>query len=79
MEMSPRKIEELAKQFDADLKKAEELAEYFFVCDGCGVHTQVTEYDPTFPYPEGWELIEDQTLIELGAKPYWICPKCQKM
>ena len=74
-------LTEIEARFNADCEKAEELelAIHFYICAECEAHIQVTEYDPGFPYPEGWEMIEDQTMVELGAQPYWICPKCQEI
>lgn len=49
-----------------------------YTCAECGLELVVTEQDKNFPDADGWVLVEDETMVELGAKPYWLCPECQK-
>ena len=53
-----------------------EMASQHYKCADCGLEVDITEDYPNFPYAEGWEFTEDQAMVELGAKPYWLCPKC---
>ena len=54
----------------------DELASQHYKCAECGLEVDITEDNPNFPNAKGWELIEDQAMVELGAKPYWLCPEC---
>lgn len=55
------------------------IASQTYICGECRLVKTITEDDPNFPDAAGWELIEDDITIQLGAEPYWLCPKCQAL
>jgi hypothetical protein len=61
------------------MDKTEPLATVTYECGECHVCVTVDETQKGFPDPpEGWDLTQDQEMVELGCKDYWLCPQCSR-